>query len=112
MLEHERSFLIEKCGHLLQTVLVEISNLSFVEGHASQIHELADLTHNIPIFMIAGDGDLLGQIRNGFIDYARNYQPAMKPEMSRFVQLLDMDELTFNSLYQSVTWPPPTAVAG
>jgi hypothetical protein len=111
MTEQERRFMIEKCGHLLQCVLVEIRNLSFSEGNGKQIHKLADLTHNIPIFMIGGDDSLLTYIRNGFLDYSRSYQTALRPEMSRYVQLLDMDEPTFAELHRPEAWPPPQPMA-
>lgn len=107
MTDSERRLLVEKCGKLLQDVLVEIRALSWEEGHAQQINDLADLTHNVPQFMVGRDDYVLGYLRTGFIAYARKYHPQSDPERNRYVMLLDMDEATFNDLYCRTSWPWP-----
>jgi hypothetical protein len=113
MTDAERSFLVLKCGKLLQDVLVEIRNLTWDEGNAKRVNELADLTHNIPQFMVGRDDHVLGYLRAGFVNYARKYAPEIDPETSRYVMLLDMDEETFNDLYSPAgwTWPESAEVA-
>jgi len=106
----ERGFLIQKCGKILQDVIVEIRDLSWEDGHAKQINDLADLTHNIPEFLIGLNDHVLGYLRRGFMEYARKYHPRIEPETSRYVMLLDMDEVTFNGLYRRASWPWPESV--
>jgi hypothetical protein len=107
--DSERRLLIEKCGQLLHQVLVEIRALSYQEGQAGRINYLADLTHNIPLFMVGRDEHLLGYLRDGFMAYARKYHPDLDPERSRYVMLLDMDETLFNDLYRRTSWSWPEA---
>jgi len=108
----ERHFLVEKCAKLLQDVLVEIRGLSWEDGHAKQINELADLTHNIPEFLGGQNDDVLVYLRAGLIQYARKYHPGIDPEAHRYVALLDMDETTFNNLHRGPwAWPEPVATA-
>jgi hypothetical protein len=106
MTDAERRLWVEKCGKLLQDVLVEIRGLTWAEGHTKRINDLADLTHNIPQFMVGRDDFVLGYLRDGFIDYAKKYHPDGDPESSRYVMLLDMDEATFNDLYRA-DWREP-----
>ena len=63
MTDTERRFLVEKYGKLLQDVLVEIRNLSYQEGNAKRINDLADLTHNIPEFLVGWNDHVLGYLR-------------------------------------------------
>jgi hypothetical protein len=115
MTDADRRLLVMKCGKLLQDVLVEIRNLTWEEGHAKQVNDLADLTHNIPQFMVGRDDYVLDYLRAGFVDYARKYYPGIDPETHRHVALLDMDEATFNDLYCRTSWPmpePETAAVG
>jgi hypothetical protein len=88
-----------KCGMLLQALLVEIRNLSFQEGNAKRINDLADLSHNIPEFLLGWNDYVLGYLREGMLDYCRRYHPDIAPETHRYVRLLDMDEATFEALY-------------
>jgi hypothetical protein len=103
----ERRLLVEKCGKLLQDVLVEIRALTWEEGHTQQINDLADLTHNVPQFMVGRDDYVLDYLRAGFVAYARKYHPQSDPERNRYVMLLDMDEATFHDLYYQTSWPRP-----
>jgi hypothetical protein len=118
MTDTERQLMILKCGQLLQDVLVEIRNLTCQDGHAKRVNDLADLTHNIPQFMVGRDEYVIGYIRQGFLDYARTYHPEIDPETHRYVRLLDMDADEFNNGYRRETgllWPAPTvpvAIAG
>ena len=109
MTESERRFLVQKCGKLLQDVLVEIRNLSFQAADARRINELADLAHNIPEFLVGWNDCVLEYLRDGFVEFARKYYPGIDPEKSRYVMLFDMDESTFNDLYHPRTrpWPEP-----
>ena len=108
MSDNERRLLVEKCGKLLQDVLVEIRNLTYQEGNAERVNCLADLTHNIPEFLVGWNDYTLSYLRSGFIEYARKYSPNIDPEKSRYVMLLDMDEATFSELYHNNVWPEPT----
>lgn len=99
MTDAERQLMVLKCGKILQDVLVEIRALSWEEGHTKRINDLADLTHNLPMFLVGLDDFVMGYIRNGLLDYARAYCPDVKPELHRFVQLFDMDEVTFRELH-------------
>ena len=115
MTDTERRFLAEKCGKLLQDVLVEIRNLSSQEGNAKRINDLADLTHNIPEFLLGWNDYVLGYLRAGLIEYAQKYQPSIDPEKSRYVMLLDMDAAKFNELYHrtsSAAWSEAAGVVG
>ncbi len=118
MTDAERRLLIAKCGQLLQDVLVEIRQLTWQEGNAKRVNDLADLTHNLPQFMVGRDEYVIGYIRKGFLDYARTYHPEIDPETHRYVRLLDMDEDEFNDSYRRATglsWPAPAvpvAIAG
>jgi hypothetical protein len=112
MTNTERQFLVGKLGKLLQDVLVEIRALSWDEGHTKQINDLADLTHNLPEFLVGSNDYVFSYLRDGFLDYARKYYPQIDPEASRFVRLLDMDESTFNSLYRPTAWTEPAEIAG
>ena|SRR5579872_3451683 len=112
MSDSERSFLMQKYGQLLQDVLVDIRNLSFQEGNDKRINDLADLTHNIPEFLVGLNDYVLGYLRQGFVNYARKYLPENDPEKCRYVTLLDMDETTFNDLYRRHSWPEPVGAAG
>ncbi|SRR6185312_446612 len=109
MTDRDRRFLVLKFGKILQDVLIEIRNLSFQEGNARRINELADLTHNIPEFLVDWSDYVLAYLRDGFLEYARKYYPGIDPEKSRYVMLFDMDESTFNDLYHPRTrpWPEP-----
>jgi hypothetical protein len=112
MTDSERRLLVLKCGKLLQDVLVEIRTLTFEEGHYEQVNDLADLTHNIPMFMVGLD-DFAGEcLRECFVDYVRKYSPNVLPEDHRYVMLLDMDEMSFKQLYcmEYQHWPEPEAV--
>jgi hypothetical protein len=100
MSDDDRRFLVEKCGQILHAVLVEIRNLSYQEGNAKRINDLTDLTHNIPLFMVAQDPFVMGYLRDGLIEYARKYYPDIDPVMSRYVWILDMDEASFAKLYR------------
>lgn len=113
MTDAERSLLVLKCGKLLQDVLVEIRTLTWEEGNAKRVNDLADLTHNLPQFMVGRDDHVLEYLRDGFVNYARKYQPGIAPETSRYVRLLDMDEETFSDLYRPAgwAWPEPAEVA-
>jgi len=111
MTEAERRLLVMKCGKLLQDVLVEIRALSWEEGNAKQVSELADLTHNVPQFMVGLDDYVHNYLRAGFVAYARKYHPETDPEQNRYVALLDMDEATFNDLYCRTAWPWPEPAA-
>lgn len=104
MTDSERRFMVEKYGKLLQDALVEIRNLTFEEGHAKRVNDLADLTHNIPQFIVGRDDHVLDYIRAGLLEYARKYHPEADPDLSRYVILLDMDEPTFKDLYRD-DWP-------
>jgi hypothetical protein len=112
MSDSERHLLVHKCGKLLQDVLVEIRNLSFQEGNAGRINDLADLTHNIPEFLVGSNDYVLSYLRHGLVDYSRKYHPEIDPEKSRYVMLLDMDETMFNDLYRTNSWPEPVGAAG
>ncbi len=103
----ERRFLVEKCAILLQNVLVEIRALSTGDGRAKQINDLADLTHNVPEFLVGSNDHVLGYLRAGLLDYARKYYPSIAAEKHRYVMLLDMDEATFTDLYRNPSWPCP-----
>jgi hypothetical protein len=109
MSDAERRFFVEKCGKLLQDVLVEIRALGW-GGRSEQVAELADLTHNVPEFLAGRADHVLGYLRAGFVAYARKYHPGTDPEASRYVALLDMDEATFHDLYRPAGWPEPTPV--
>lgn len=111
MSDGERRFLVEKYGKLLQEVLVEIRNLTYQEGNAERINYLADLTHNLPEFLVGWHDRVLCYLRSGLIEYARKYYPSMGPEQSRYVMLLDMDEATFNELYHRPEWTEPLGTA-
>ena len=112
MTESERLLLVDKCGQILHQALIEIRNLSYQEGQAERIGDLADLTHNIPLFMVGRDDSLPDHLRTEFMAYARKYHPEIDPERSRYVMLLDMDEATFHDLYRRTSWPwPETAAA-
>jgi hypothetical protein len=112
MTESECSLLVDKCGQILHQALIEIRNLSYQEGQAERIGDLADLTHNIPLVMVGRDDFLPDHLRIEFMAYARKYQPDINPEKSRYVILLDMDEATFHDLYRRTSWPwPETAAA-
>jgi hypothetical protein len=110
MSDNERRLLVEKCAKLLQDVLIEIRNLSYQEGNAERINYLADLTHNVPQFIVGCDDHVLRYLRSGCIAYAQKYHPNIDPEQSRYVMLLDMDETTFNDLYHRTCWPWPEPV--
>ena len=114
MTNTERQLMIEKCGQLLQDVLVEIRNLTYQEGNAKRVNDLADLTHNLPQFMVGRDEYVMGYIRQGFLDYARSYYPDIAPESHRYVRLLDMDVDEFNDGYHrtSTPWPELAQAAG
>jgi hypothetical protein len=109
MTDTERRLLVQKCSKLLQDVLVEIRNLSYQEGNAKRINDLADLTHNVPEFLAGLNDYVLNYLRDGLLEYARKYHANIDPEKSRYVMLLDMDEATFNDLYRKTTWPWPEA---
>lgn len=113
MTDSERRLLIEKCAEILHQVLVEIRNLSYQEGNAKRINDLTDLTHNIPLLMVDRDSSVMNYLRKGLVDYARKYQPGIDPAMSRYVMILDMDEVTFIDQYQrtSWSWPEPAGAA-
>jgi hypothetical protein len=112
MSDSERGFMVQKYGHLLQDVLVEIRNLSVQEGNAERINYLADLAHNIPEFLIGLSDHVLSYLRDGFMEYSRKFQPDIDPEKSRHVMLMDLDETTFNEIYRRYSWPEPVGAAG
>src|SRR3954467_15674550 len=105
MTNNERRFLVEKYSKLLQDVLVEIRNLSYQDGNAKRINDLADLTHNIPEFLVGWNDYVFAYLRTGLVEYGRKYQPGIDPEESRYVTLLDMDEAAFKDLYRPTSWP-------
>ncbi len=109
MSDGDRRLLIEKCGQLLHALLVEVRMLSYEEGNARRINDLADLTHNVPLFMVGCDEYVMGYLRDGLVAYARKYHPDIAPEQHRYVQLLDMDEAAFAEQYRRSgwTWPEP-----
>lgn len=112
MTESERKLIVEKCGKLLQDVLVEIRALSWEDGHSQQINDLADLTHNIPQFMVGRDDFVLKYLRSGFAEYVLKYFPNTPLDQHRYIELLDMDETTFRELYCRTSWAwPESAVA-
>lgn len=111
MTDTERQFLISKCGKLLQDVLVEIRTLTWEEGNAKQVNDLADLTHNLPEWMVGRDEYVMNYLRAGFVNYAKKYFPDIDPECHRYVALLDMDEATFTDLYCRTSWPWPEPAA-
>ena len=112
MTESERSLFVDKCGQILHQALIELRNLSYQEGQAERINDLADLSHNIPLFLVGREEVLPDHLRIEFMAYARKYQPDIDPEKSRYVMLLDMEEATFHDLYRRTSWPwPETAAA-
>jgi hypothetical protein len=66
-------------------------------------------------FLILKSGRILHQIldnlRSGFIDDARKNHRSIDTEQSRYVTLLDMDELTFRDRYGLAPRPWPEATA-
>lgn len=111
MNDSERRFMVEKCAKLLQDALVEIRALSWEDGHAKQINDLADLTHNVPELLVGWNDHALDYLRAGFVEYARKHHAGQDPEKDRYVVLLDMDETTFTDLYRRPTWPEPVGSA-
>ncbi|HEY1187404.1 MAG TPA: hypothetical protein VGE74_07080 [Gemmata sp.] len=112
MIGTERRFFVEKCAKLLQDVLVEIRALSYEEGRAQQINDLADLAHNVPEFLTGGNDYVLTYLRAGLVSYARKHHPDLDPEQHRFVRLFDMDEATFTDLCRGPwVWHEPTTAA-
>jgi hypothetical protein len=103
---NERQLLIEKCGELLHRVLVEIRALtwSWEPGNERLIEELADLAHNIPLFMVGRDDTVPKWLRAAVVEYARKRWPQTNPEETWFVQLLDMDEATFADQVRRYNW--------
>ncbi len=93
------SLTVEKCGVLLQMILVAIRELSREKGQDRKIFELADLAHNIPRFMVGHDDHVGAWLREGLMEYAEMFHPELPPEMSRFVMIFDMNESDFHACY-------------
>ena len=110
MTDHDRELWIAKCGEILAAALVEIRTLSFEEGHSKQINDLADITHNIPRFMVGRDESVPKFLRESFVEYALKYHPDTDPAFSRYVWILDMDEAAFADRFQRTTWDWPEPV--
>ncbi len=112
MTQSDRVLLIRKCSQILHEALTEIRDLAYQNDELERIGDLADLTHNIPLFMVGRHDLLPDHLRIEFMAYARKYHPDIDPEKSRYVMLLDMDEATCHDLHRRISWPwPETATA-
>jgi hypothetical protein len=104
MTDSERHLLVEKCGQILHDLLVQIRNLSGQEGNAQWINDLADLAHNIPLFMTGRDDTVERWLRGALIDYARKYHPDIDPASHRYARVLDMTEDEFSENHRRYHW--------
>ena len=81
----------------------------------NEIHDLAELLHNIPRF-IAGTDELAVdsplQFREAVIEHVRTYFPDIEPTQHRYVQILDMNEWDFYAKHptQMKHWPDAVPV--
>ena len=109
MTDAERTLFVEKCARVLQAVVVEIRMLSYEAGHEKQINDLADVVHNVPLYLIGRDEFVAEYIRGGLLDHARQFHPEYPPEAYYPVMILDMDEASFTDLYRRTTWDWPSS---
>ena len=114
MTDVERSFLVEKCGEILHRILVDIRALSCEKGNEKTINELAELAHNIPLFMVGRDDTLPLWIRETLIEHAKRRWPKAPPELTVCVQIWDMDDSLFQDRYRRYSFNGlvPETVAG
>ncbi len=112
MTESERRLWVDKCGEILHSMLVEIRMLSHDPKNLGQIEELAELAHNLPLFMSGRDDSVPAWLRSALIEHALKYQPEIDPAKSRYVSIVDMAETEFNELLRRSFWSEPVGLAG
>jgi hypothetical protein len=112
MTENERRLWVAKCGQILHLILVDIRGLSHDAANVGRIEELADLGHNLPLFMTGQDDSVPTWLRSALIEYARKYHPDVDPAKSRYVFILDMAEAEFNEVFRRTYWSEPVGLAG
>jgi hypothetical protein len=114
MTEKEHQLWVEKCGWILHHLLVEIRALSWQAGNEQRINDLADLAHNVPLFMIGRDSFVHEYLRKGFLELASKYLPKRGPDADRYISIIDMDEVTFSEVFRrtSFVWPEIEKIVG
>ena len=68
------------------------------EKHCAELHDLADLLHNLPLFIVGLDDHAAGdhvQFRSAVVRHVSKFFPAIDPNQHRYVRLLDMDDDEF-----------------
>lgn len=108
MSDPEFDLLRAKLERVLFFVLTDIRGLSLA-GAARQVHDLADAAELIPEYLSRREDRDLAAVRGGLQEYAEKYGGMA----TRLLQILDMDESTFNDLYcrTSWSWPEPSPTA-
>lgn len=102
MSDDDRALLVDKCGEIVHTALVEIRNLSFGPGNERRINALADLLHNVPRFMVGQDEHVTVYLRVGFERFEKEHGRA-----DRYLHILDMDRSEFDERYRQAQWSWP-----
>lgn len=111
MTEAETRFWSDKFGQVLHHALVDIRNLSYDASKAQQINDLADVIHNVPLFMIGRDPFVLNYFRVALMEYLQKYLPGIDPSGHRYLRILDMEETEFRRLYPTTSMENVTAKA-
>jgi hypothetical protein len=94
-----KEMLIGKCAQLLYRIFIDIRALSYEEGNAEKINDLADLAHNIPLFMVGRDDSVGTWLRSACVRHAKKTWPHLEPEQTVYVRILDMDEEEFYEMH-------------
>jgi hypothetical protein len=95
----------DRCCHLLHRILVDLRFLarSHPEGLSAEeiplVEELADIAHNIPLYLTGQDESVPGWLRNEIIRHVRKRWPQSDPLGTAYVRILDMDDTEFQMLY-------------
>lgn len=115
MSDTDRDLLNARIGELLHAILVRIRAYTFSvplddRDRREEINDLADLTHNLPRYVVGHDEYAVPSadgLRDEVVRHVRRFFPDTDPDAHHYVRLLDVDAETFLARYRDHKWDWP-----